>query len=58
MGERANSPGSHKARQEKARPIMGRAAGVGAGEMKLLESGYGNKSVGDEILPPSVSPAS
>jgi len=32
---------------------MGRAAGVGAGEMKLLESGYGKKSVVDEFLSPS-----
>ncbi|HBP86350.1 MAG TPA: hypothetical protein DD706_01480 [Nitrospiraceae bacterium] len=35
MGERTNSPGSHKARQEKERPIMGRAAGVGMGRGNL-----------------------
>jgi hypothetical protein len=52
-GERTNSRCSNTARQEKERPIMGRVAGVGVGEMKLLESGYGNKSVGDEFLSPS-----
>ena len=31
---------------------MGRAAGVGAGEMKLLGSGDGSKSVDEEFLSP------
>ena len=53
MEERTNSPYSHKARQEKERPIMGRAACVGAGEVKVSGSGYGNKSVVAEILSPS-----
>lgn len=46
-GEQTNSPGSHKVRQEKERPIWGRAAGVGAEkqENRRLEPGPRKKDI-------------